>query len=224
MFEAAYLVFQTEVGIGGSILDILGCLATHSFFQNLWQILLWYGITLHLPNTTVIPLSHEDDQPMMDVIDIAGILTTKELVEITRFCRWKKVHSIGNLVMCDGLTVRPSMVTRTEGTSTMDFPHQQPTSLWYEVWKHTIGSLTISGMRLCHPLGPYIAASHQEGSLYTNRDSTQIYQRLLTGKYEVYDRPQTGQSTRFGSIYILSDTIAQGLIPMHEASVHSWNG
>jgi hypothetical protein len=42
MLEAAYLIFQTEVGIGGSILqwsyDELGCLATQGFFENLWQL------------------------------------------------------------------------------------------------------------------------------------------------------------------------------------------
>ena len=39
MLEAAYLVFQTEVGVGGTVLQMpyneLGCLATHGFFRNL---------------------------------------------------------------------------------------------------------------------------------------------------------------------------------------------
>ncbi len=39
MLEAVYLVFQTEVGVGGTVLQLpyneLGCLATHSFIRNL---------------------------------------------------------------------------------------------------------------------------------------------------------------------------------------------
>ncbi len=39
MIEAAYLVFQTEVGVGGNVFTrsytSLGCLASHSFFKNL---------------------------------------------------------------------------------------------------------------------------------------------------------------------------------------------
>ena len=43
MLALAYLIFQTEVGIGGDILlrpfKKYGDLATHGFFRNLWQLL-----------------------------------------------------------------------------------------------------------------------------------------------------------------------------------------
>ena len=43
MLASAYLIFQTEVGIGGDVLlrpfEKYGNLATHSFFRNLWQLL-----------------------------------------------------------------------------------------------------------------------------------------------------------------------------------------
>jgi hypothetical protein len=65
MLKAAYLVFQMEVGVGGDVLtrsyETLGCLATHSFFKNLWQLLLRYEVTLHLPSTSAILLLREDD-------------------------------------------------------------------------------------------------------------------------------------------------------------------
>ena len=65
MLVVAYLVFQTEIGVGGNVLtrsyETLGCLATHSFFKNLWQLLLRYEVTLHLPSTSAILLLWEDD-------------------------------------------------------------------------------------------------------------------------------------------------------------------
>ncbi len=43
MLKSAYLVFQTEVGVRGNVLtrmyEALGCLATHGFSKNLWQLL-----------------------------------------------------------------------------------------------------------------------------------------------------------------------------------------
>jgi hypothetical protein len=105
MLESAYLVFQTEVGVRGNVLTrsykALGCLATHGFFKNLWQLLLRYGVTFHLPSTTAISLLREDDQPLMDAIHDNRIFTTKEIVEINKFCHWKKV-----------LNWRPGLVRR----------------------------------------------------------------------------------------------------------------
>jgi hypothetical protein len=77
MLEAAYLIFQTEVGVGSNILTqsygSLGCLASHGFFKNLWQLLLRYSITLNLPSTSAIPLLWEEDQPFMDAIQATSI-------------------------------------------------------------------------------------------------------------------------------------------------------
>jgi hypothetical protein len=129
----------------------LGCLATHGFSKNLWQLLLQYGFTLHLPSTTAISLLKEDDQPLIDAIHDKGIFTTKEIVDINKFHHWKKVHSIGDLVLCDGLTIKPSMIMRTEGSSSREFPLQQPTREVFTLWKHAIGSLSISGTKLHNP-------------------------------------------------------------------------
>jgi hypothetical protein len=85
-----------------------------------------------------IPLLREDDQPLMDAIHDNGIFTTKELVEINKYRHWKKVHSIKDLVLCNGLSMKPSMITRTEGSSSREFPLQHPTREAYTLWKHAI--------------------------------------------------------------------------------------
>jgi hypothetical protein len=109
MLEAAYLVFQTEVGLGGTVLQLpynkLGCLATHGFFRNLWQLLSRYGVTLSLPQSTSIPLLREHNRPLMEAVTSTELFTTKELEQINQFRHWKKVYSIGDLVSCDGLKI-----------------------------------------------------------------------------------------------------------------------
>ncbi len=56
ILAAAYLVFQTEVGIGGNVLarafKSLGCLASHDFFKNLWQLLSRSGVPLNFLSST----------------------------------------------------------------------------------------------------------------------------------------------------------------------------
>jgi hypothetical protein len=86
MLVVAYLVFQTEIGVGGNVLtrsyETLGCLATHNFFKNLWQLLSRYGVTLHPPSTSEIHLLQEDNHPFMEAIQAMSIFTTLEIMEI----------------------------------------------------------------------------------------------------------------------------------------------
>ena len=228
MLEAAYLVFQTEVGVGSTVLQMpyneLGCLATHGFFRNLWQLLSRYGVTLSLPQSTSIPLLREYDRPLMEAVTSAGLFTTKELVQINRVRHWKKVYSIGDLVSCDGLMIKPSVTTPREGKSNREFPLQQPTREAYQSWKKAIGAITISGTKLRNPLGAHISNPHQKAHWFMDQDQSNLYRKLPGGNYEVYERPRTGRPTRFGSTYILSDAVIQEVIPTHHISIRAWNG
>ncbi len=179
MLEAAYLVFQTEVGLGGTVLQLpynkLGCLATHGFFRNLWQLLSRYGVTLSLPQSTSIPLLWEHDRPLMEAVTSTELFTTKELEQINQFRHCKKVYSIGDLVSCNGLTIKPSMTTPREGKSNREFPLQQPTRVAYQSWKKAIGAITVSGTKLRNPLGAHISNPHQEARWFMNQDQSNIY-------------------------------------------------
>ena len=70
----------------------------------------------------------------------------------------------------------------------------------------------------------YISKPHQEACWFMDQVQSNIYRRLPDGNYKVCERPWAGQSTRFGSIYILSDAIIQEVTPTHHVSVRSWNG
>jgi hypothetical protein len=106
-----------------------------------------------------------DDRPLMEAVVDTGIFTTADLVAINRFRHHKQVHSIGDMVCCDGLTIKPSMFTMTKGRSSLEFPCQRPTRAQLNLWKRAVGSITISGIRLRTPLGGLVWYSWLEDLL-----------------------------------------------------------
>ena len=164
MLALAYLIFQTEVGIGGDILlcpfEKYGDLATHGFFRHLWQLLSCYGVSLRLPQESLIPVLWVDDHPFMVAVSDTGVFSSAELVAINIFRHHKRVYLIRDIVSCDGLTDKPSMLTMAEGQSTLEFPRQKPTCVQYTLWQRAVRSLTTSGTRLRIPLGSYTAVPH----------------------------------------------------------------
>ena len=89
MLALAYLVFQNEVGIGGKVLlwsfEKYGNLVTHGFFQNLWQLLSQYGVSLRLPQDSWISAMCVNNRPLMEALADTGIFSSPELVAINWF-------------------------------------------------------------------------------------------------------------------------------------------
>jgi hypothetical protein len=192
MPAAAYLVFQNEVGIGGKVLlwpfEKYGALATHGFFRNLWQLLSKYGVSLRLPRDSSISVLCLDDRPLMETVVDTGIFSTAELVAINQYRHHKRVHSIGDMVCCDGLTIKPTMFTMTKGQSSLEFPCQRPSWAQLNLWKRAVGSITILGIRLRTPFGAFTAESHCPDEWFTNADGSHICHIPSSGATAVYER------------------------------------
>ncbi len=199
MLAAAYLVFQNEVGIGGKVLlrsfEKYGALATHGFFQNLWQLLFKYGVCLRRPRHSSISVLPVNDRPLIEAVVDTGIFSTAELVVINRFCHHKQVHSIGDMVCCDGLTIKPLMFTITKGQSSLEFPCQRPTRAQLNLWKRAVGSIMILGICLRTPLGAFTADLHRPDKWFTNADGSHIYHMPSSGATAVYERLRARRST-----------------------------
>jgi hypothetical protein len=199
-----------EVSLHGNIFDYsfedYGDLATHGFFRNMWQLLWLFGARFRICDTFDIPLLWQDDRAVMEAIADTGIFLQGELVRINRFHHHKKVHSIGNLTQCEGITVHPTMFLREEGESYRVFPAQCPTTPDHSLWLRAIGSLIVSKHQLHHPLGVYTADSHHTDVWFTIKDRSKIYWQLLTQKYEVYQLEMMGLQTRYGTRYLLTGT------------------
>ena len=209
LLNQAYQVIQMEVGLGGNIFDRsftkLGKLATQGWFRNLWELLQMFKVKLRISKEYDIPLLRVHDSMFMDAIIETGIFSTQELLQIQRVRHYKKVSSVADIVLCDGLTVDPEMVNSTPGESTRDFPLQQPSASDLALWKRAIGSLVRDGDKLRRPLGDYTAKPHKPDVWFTNELRTHAFCRTSTGRYRQYIKDDAVRGTRFGSRYRIQE-------------------
>jgi hypothetical protein len=136
-----------------------------------------------------------DDRPLMEAVVDTGIFSSAEIMAINRFLHHKRVHSIADMVCCDGLTIKPLMFTMTKGWSSLEFPCQRPTRAQLTLWKCTMGSIMISGIRLWTPLGAFISDPHRQEEWFTNADGSYIYHMPSAGTTAVYEHLQAWRLT-----------------------------
>ena len=81
MLHQAYQVFQVEFGLRNIFSQSFisfGRLATHGFFQKLWELLHRYGVVFCLHPNFDIPLLREQDCTLMDAVHNTGIFDRRE--------------------------------------------------------------------------------------------------------------------------------------------------
>jgi hypothetical protein len=228
LLSQVYQVFQVEVGLHGNIFDYsfenYGDLATHGFFRNMWQLLQLVGAQFRKCNTFDILLLWQEDRAAMEAIVDTGIFSQRELVRMNRFCHHKKMHSIGDMTQCNGITVHPTMFLQEEGESYRAFPAQCPTTPDHGLWLCAIGSLTVSGHQLQHPLGVYTADPHHPDVWFTIKNHSKIYWQLLTQEDEMYQWEMMGWQTRYGTGYLLMGTQEGECSRLVRVSIRDWSG
>jgi hypothetical protein len=156
LLSQAYQVFQVEVGLHGNIFfdysfEGYGDLATHGFLRNMWQLLRLFGARFRICDTFDIPLLWQDDRAVMEANADTGIFSQGELVRINRVCHHKKVHSTGDLIQCNGITVHPIMFLLEEGECYRDFPAQCPTTPDHGLWLVLLGHSQSLGISCVTP-------------------------------------------------------------------------
>ncbi len=107
------------------------------------------------------PLLHEHDRMLMDAVPNTGIFDRHEQETLNRYQYYKGVHSIGDMVCSDGLTIDPIMLTKEAGQSSREFSFQFPTGPDHKLWLKMTHSLTQTGHKLWCPLGRYIGIPHR---------------------------------------------------------------
>lgn len=117
----AYQVFHTETGLGGNIFarsyDDFESLASHGWFKHFWHLCDRYQVVFRIAKRFDIPLLQEDDKCLMDAIANTGIYTSLQLRQINGVRKFKKVHCVGDILLCDGRNVNPRMLTDAHACS-----------------------------------------------------------------------------------------------------------
>jgi hypothetical protein len=70
----------------------------------------------------------------MDAVNNTGIFDKHEQETLNQYWHYKGVHSSGDIVCSDGLTIDPTMLTKEAGQSSRDFPLQFPTGPDHKLW------------------------------------------------------------------------------------------
>ena len=90
------------------------------------------------------------------------------------------------------------MFLREEGEIMRDFPNQRPNAADHRLWLSAVGSLTVGGHKLRHPLGKYISNPYLPDVWFTSESRSEIYRHLNTDGYEVFQHEVAGRQTRYG--------------------------
>jgi hypothetical protein len=134
------------------------------------------------------------------------IFTTTELMQIQRVRHYKKVSSVADIVLCDGLTVDPEMLNTTPGESTRDFTFQRPSRADFKEWMRAILALVRNGNKLRRPLGDFISTPHKPDMWFINESRTHAFYHTPTGCYQHYIIEDSVHTTRFGAWYRLQNS------------------
>ena len=93
----------------------MGHLETHGFFQNLWELLDLFGVSLRIHNILDISLLRVDNRMIMDAVVETDIFTANELYQVNRVRHHKKVTSVADLTCCDGSAIKSDIYNSLVG-------------------------------------------------------------------------------------------------------------
>lgn len=225
MLKQAYEVFQVESGLGGDIFRRsfrdFGVLATHGFFRDLWQLCDRYDVTFRIHERFDIPLLREGSRTIMDLVCDQGIWTPHELDILNRVRKFLDVHDSGNIVECDGMTVKSSVLSRVPSDSIRRLPVEKPLPSDFRLWINAVRGITSYQFWLYHPLGRFLSSPHTTDVWFISVDKCSIFHQLTSSTYEIYQVSSAARQTRFGAEYSLAST-SDGICPREvRASVHS---
>ena len=130
LLQQAFECFQMDVGLDGNIFNrsfsTLGHLASHSWFKSLWEFCDYYSVDFSFSEDMNINFLREGDKALMECFLLCGVFTIDQLRTLNRVRKYKKVHFLSEILLCDGRMVKPSMMNQHEGHSTRIYSRERP--------------------------------------------------------------------------------------------------
>eukprot|EP00956_Cyclotella_meneghiniana_P043229 scaffold259317_cov96-Cyclotella_meneghiniana.AAC.3 len=94
---------------------------------------------------------------------------------INRVRKYKGVHSLADMVLCDGRTVDPWVLTTEGSDSSCVFSVEKPTRSDFATFRRAVTCLTSSTHRLQTPLGAYVNKPHRRDDWFISEDQTLLF-------------------------------------------------
>jgi hypothetical protein len=206
--RCSFELIQMETGLSGNFLlrdySSLGCLATHSWFKCLWELVSYYKVKVLLANDIVVPPLREGDKVIMELA--LSILPHTQWKSFNRARKYFRVYHLSQLVFSDGRTVDPSALTLgPHRTTSYKFPIEEPTSRDIAIWRATVTVLTSPALTLSPPLGKFLRPCIESHTWQTDIPQDTLVHMRPSGIYDVYKsvicRVHTRGNTRFSYAY-----------------------
>ena len=165
-----------DVGLDGNIsnrsFDSLGNLAAHSWFKTLWEFCAHYSVDFSFSRDIDIPLLREDDCAIMECLINSGMFSIRQFMVLYRVRKFKKVH---------GKSIRPSMMTPTEGFSKHIYSREQPTQKDIVLWQSALRAITSPTLTRSPSLGKFCGQHPSHDHWFLSQDKTIVYKEISDG-------------------------------------------
>ena len=191
--RCSFELVQIETGIQGNFLlrdfSSLGCLATHSWFKCLWELVSFYRVRVILSGTVVSPLREHDKVVMEEVL---RILPSTQWTSFNRARKHFRVYFLSQLVLSDGKTVDPKVLSLGQPRDTsFRFPREEPTMHDLSVWVATIKVLRSTTLVVSPPLGKFIQPCIESLTWRTDNSLQLLVNALPSGGFKFITTPLT---------------------------------
>jgi hypothetical protein len=200
MLRQSLEVFQMETGFSSNVLQMeyerYGDLATGGWWKQLWFLSQRYDVCLQLGSKWLIPLLRVGDRALMEVICSTDLFTRAEWCSINRVRKFKGVHSLADITLCDGKTIDPWVYTRQPGDSSRVFSVERPTTMDFRVFFRAVRMVTSESSQLRAPLGRFVAKPHRSAPWFVAADRSFLYKSLGDSSYLRYAPLSSSCTTR----------------------------
>lgn len=195
-----------EVGLSSNILcedySRLGNLATDGWWKQLWSLCHKFDVQISLGLNFLIPLLRVGDRSLMDIICSTDLYSPLQREAINRVRKFLGLHSLADVVLCDGRTVDPLVLTRQPVPSSREFSVERPTPSDFRLFRQAIVNISSQSLTLRSALGHYVATPHRVMDWFVSPCRHFLYQSVGESSYVRYScsssRP-TRYGTKFGS-------------------------
>jgi hypothetical protein len=206
-----YESFLVEVGLYGCIMDYdyktYAILATnHTWFKNVWELVSFFNISLAFhPEFRLGPARKGDKALMAEFVRVG--YKQAELLSLNIVRMHKMVIHLSDIVMCDGKTIRRSILTASAGQSeAYKFPVQRPTPADINLWRTALRLISSEFNVLTLPLQEYISRKHARPMWRISKNREVLHHNIrINGKefHKEYDptNDPSARQTRSGRRY-----------------------
>jgi len=213
-----YESLVVETGLYGNIFShsykTFGILATDgTWWKNLWQLLDYAGVELVISEDYHLGPIREDDRSLTELFVELGFVGTRlDSLNVAR--KFYCVTHVSDIVLCDGKTIRPEIMSRVVGDSSYyEYPMEVPRESDFTLWEAVLRSICI-GNSLRYPVGSFIRDSALVMEWRCSSDENTLYRinRCNSGWYDIFVRVEEERVTRTGPRFEWLMT-HQGVLP-----------